>query len=219
MIKKMITKNKWKLIITSAVILLPILVGLILWNRLPEQIATHWGADGEADGFSSKAVAVFLPSALMLAVHWLCVLVTCADPGNKRQNEKVFGMILWILPVLSLIMNGLVYVNALGIDISVSMVTLVCVGVVFVIVGNYLPKCRQNHTIGIKVPWTLENEENWNKTHRVAGKVWVAGGLLLIAAAFLPEKMFLIVLLIAMVLLVGVPVLYSYFYYKKQAGN
>ena len=201
---------------TSIVILLPIIVGLILWNDLPQQIATHWGADGKADGFSSRAVAVFIPPLMILGVHWLCVLITCADPGNKGQNEKVLGIVLWISPILSVIMNGLVYVNALGIAVSVSMVTLIFTGILFVVIGNYLPKCKRNYTIGIKVSWTLENEENWNKTHRFAGKVWVAGGLALTAAGFLPEGILMIVLFAALGLLVAAPVLYSFLYHKKQ---
>ncbi len=188
--KNLMKKNKRALLMTSIVILLPIIVGLMLWNDLPP--------------------------LLMLGVHWLCMLVTCADPGNKGQNEKVLGMVLWISPIMSVIMNGLIYVNALGIDISVSMVTLICMGILFVVIGNYLPKCKRNYTIGIKVSWALENEENWNKTHRMVGKVWVAGGLLLIAAGFLTESLLLIVLLGALGLLVSVPILYSYFYHKKQ---
>ena len=219
MIKKMITKNKWKLVITSVVILLPIPVGIILWNSLPEQVAIHWGADGTADGFGSKAVAVFLMPVLILAMHWLCVLVTCLDPGNKRQNEKVFGIVLWLLPVLSVIMNGLVYVNALGLDVSVSGVTLMCMGAAFVVIGNYFPKCKQNHTIGIRVIWALEDEENWNKTHRMAGKLWVVGGFLMIIGAFMPEKWLFLVLFGSVFLLVGVPILYSYLYHRRQVKD
>ncbi len=219
--KNVMKKNKWALIMTSIVILLPIIVGLIVWNDLPQQIATHWGADGKADGFSSRAVAVFLLPLLMLGIHWLCALITCADPGNKGQNERILSMVLWISPILSVIMNGLVYANALGMAVSVSMVTPICMGILFVVIGNYLPKCKRNYTIGIKVSWALENEENWNKTHRFAGKVWVAGGLALIAAGFLPEGLLMIVLFAALGLLVGAPVFYSYFYHKKQVreGN
>ncbi|MBQ7380965.1 MAG: DUF1648 domain-containing protein [Clostridia bacterium] len=90
----MIRKNNWTLIITSVIILLPILAGLLLWNRLPEQVPTHWGVDGAADGWSSRAVAVFLMPALLLVFHWICIGITAADPGNRNQTPKAFGNIL-----------------------------------------------------------------------------------------------------------------------------
>ena len=91
----------------------------------------------------------------------------------------------------------------------------------FVIIGNYLPKCKQNYTIGIRIKWTLENEENWNATHRIVGKLWVIGGILLIISVFLPDFMILWVMVMAIIVLVIIPVLYSYMYYKKQVrkGN
>ena len=77
----MIKKNKGALILTSLVLLVPILVGLLLWDRLPEQIPSHWGINGEVDGWSSKAFAVFGFPCILLAMHWVCVLISSADPG------------------------------------------------------------------------------------------------------------------------------------------
>ena len=94
----MIKNNKWKLIISSAIILLPILVGLILWNSLPESLTTHWGADGNADGWSSKAFAVFVPPFFILVTHWICVLVTAADPKNRNQSKKSYSFGVVDLP-------------------------------------------------------------------------------------------------------------------------
>ena len=82
-------------------------------------------------------------------------------------------------------------------------------------VGNYLPKCRQNYTVGIKIPWTLHDEENWNHTHRMAGYLWIFGGLLMIANIFL--KWDWLVFAVVMVAVV-VPTIYSYLYYRKH-GN
>ena len=92
----MIKRNKLKLIFSSILIFLPSVVGLLLWNRLPESMTTHWGADGNADGFSGKAFAVFGMPLILLAIHWLCIFFTTKDPKNKDQNHKVFGLVLWI---------------------------------------------------------------------------------------------------------------------------
>lgn len=215
----MIKKNKKQLLISSIIILLPILAGLIIWNILPERIATHWGADGEADGWSGKAFAVFAIPLFMLALHWVCVFATTIDPKNKNQNNKILSMILWIVPIVSLITSGLVYAVALGSKISVDLVARILIGLLFVILGNYMPKCKQNYVIGIKVTWTLKSEENWNKTHRFAGKVWVLGGVLLLATMFVPMENFLYAFLVMALVLVLIPIIYSYTYYRKQQKN
>ena len=93
----MLKKNKNNLILSSIVISLPILVGLVLWNKLPDTFPTHWNCSGEADGFSSKTFAIFGIPLIMLALHWLCIWFTLKDPKNKEQSTKVFGMVLWIL--------------------------------------------------------------------------------------------------------------------------
>ena len=215
----MIKKNKWHLMISSIIILLPIVAGLLIWNYLPEQIATHWGIDGEPDGWSSKSFAIFGLPLILLAVHWICVFFTSLDPKNKNQNSKVFNMVLWILPVISLVVCGLTYAVALGNDINIGMAVRILLGILFVIIGNYMPKCRQNHTIGIKVSWTLHNEENWNKTHRFAGRLWVFGGVLLLATVFVPLDNFIYVFCPIILLMAFAPVIYSCVYYRKQIKN
>lgn len=212
----MIKNNKRSLILSSVVILLPVIAGLLLWNILPESMTTHWGADGTADGWSGKAFAVFGLPLILLAMHWLCVFVTAADPKNKNQNRKAFGMVLWIVPVVSLFSNAFVYATALGMDVHPEFFTAVVIGLMFIILGNYLPKCRQNNTIGIKIPWTLNDEENWNRTHRLAGKLWVAGGVIFLFAAFLPETVMVTVWVVALAVLAGVPMIYSYVLHRRM---
>ena len=212
----MLKQNKWTVLITSIIILLPVLFGLVFWNDLPEQMTTHWGLDGTADGWSSRAFAVFGLPLIIFVLHWLCIMVTLKDPKNKGQNGKVFGVVLWITPMVSLFVNGMIYAVSLGIEVHPNLIVNLLMGVTFVVIGNYLPKCKQNHTIGIKIKWTLENEENWNATHRFSGKIWVVGGLLLIFCAFLPAVVTPFMMIATIVLLVAIPFLYSYRYHKKQ---
>lgn len=212
----MLKKNKGKLLLTSLVILLPIVFGLFVWDKLPEQMVTHWGADGTADGWNSRSIAVFAMPIFILAAHWFCIFFTSRDPKNKNQSNKVFGMVLWICPVVSLLANALVYATALGKELDLQFFTCIPIGVMFVTIGNYLPKCRWNSTIGIKVKWALRNEENWNATHRLAGKIWVVGGVLIMLFAFLPEPTSMICLLILLTILALLPMGYSYYYYKTK---
>lgn len=136
----MIKSNKLKLIITSLVILLPILFGLIVWNKLPEQMVTHWGANGIANGWESREVAVFALPLFILFAHWICILSTSKSPKNKNQSDKTFGIVLWICPVTSLLANGMIYTTALGKEISPYFITLLLLGFLFTIIGIYLPK-------------------------------------------------------------------------------
>ena len=208
----MIKKNLKILIITSIIILLPMVAGLVLWNRLPEQVPFHWNAAGEIDGWAAKPVAVFVPSAVMLAFQWLCVLVTFTDPKKQNHPEKVKVLVLWLIPLITVFVSAFMYATALGGNVRVEMLMPILLGVVFIAIGNYMPKCKQNYTIGIKIPWTLASEENWNKTHRVAGFVWVICGALMMLAGFLGLFQ---ILLVAVLPMVFIPLVYSYILYRK----
>ena len=208
----MIKKNWKHLLITSIVIILPILAGLLLWNQLPEQVPSHWNAAGEVDGWSSKPFFVFGLPLILLAAQWLCVLGTGADPKRKNHPEKVLHLVLWIIPVISILLNTATYGVAFGIEVRMEVIMPIFIGIVFTIIGNYLPKCKQNYTIGIKIPWTLSSEENWNKTHRFAGRLWTVCGLAIVLTGFFGG--FWIFLPIAF-LMVLAPFIYSYLLFRK----
>ena len=209
--------KKIKLMISSLVILLPIAFGLIFWNQLPERIATHWGPNGDPDGWSSREFAVFALPLFLFAIHWLCVLVTSKDPKNKDKNQKAQSLVLFIIPILSLLVNGMMYMTALGMPLRVEMIMPVFFGLLFIVLGNYMPKCRQNYTIGIKISWTLNSEENWNATHRFAGKLWMIGGALIMLGVFLPTTYIFVAFFAITTLMVIAPAIYSYNFHKKES--
>lgn len=209
----MIKKNLKLLILTSVIILMPIVAGLLLWDKLPEQVPVHFNAQGVADGFGSRSMAVFGMPLFLLAVHWICTFVTSLDPKSKNIDKKPITLVLWLCPAISLLVNGIVYAYALGGEFNVGSVFMIFFGFLFVVIGNYMPKCKQNYTIGIKIPWTLNSESNWNYTHRLAGKVWVIGGLFIIATAFLN---WVWIFVAAAIIMVIIPVAGSYIYHKKE---
>ena len=208
----MIKKNWKMLVVTSIIILLPILAGLILWDQLPEQMPIHWDANGEVDGWSSKPFAIFGLPAIMLAAQWLCLLGTAADPKKANHAGKVVQLVLWIIPLLSVVLHTVTYAAALGKDVRMEMIMPVVIGLILTIVGNYLPKCKQNYTIGIKIPWTLNNEENWNKTHRFAGWLWMICGVVIMLTGFLGGVWIFFGVALLMVL---APLVYSYILHRK----
>ena len=210
-------KNKWTLVITSVIILLPMVIGLLLWDKLPDQVPYHWGVNGEVDGWATKTQAVFLMPLFMFAMQWFCTLMTGLDPKAKNATEsKLMGLVLWIIPVLNLFLHVMVYLAAFGRKVDMAAIMPLFMGALFVIIGNYLPKCKQSYTLGIKLPWTLSDEENWNKTHRLAGKLWVAGGLLCMPCALLSGVWSFIVMMSILVVMCAVPTVYSYRLYKKN---
>lgn len=212
----MIKENKKKLILTSIIILVPIIVGLILWNKLPDKIPTHWNAAGEVDGWSSKAFAVFGLPGFLFVVHWICLLGTNADPKKQNIEGKVLNIVFWVCPVISVLGAVLMYGTALGMQFAVEKIIPSLVGITFIIIGNYLPKCKQSYTMGIKLPWTLNDEDNWNRTHRLGGKLWVVCGLILIVSMVLPSHFMFAAFLVIITVAVLVPTVYSYLLFKKK---
>ncbi len=210
--REMIKKNLKVLILTSMVILLPVLAGVILWNQLPEQIPTHWNAVGEVDGWSSKPFAIFGLPLILLAAQWLCVLGTFADPKKESHPSKVLNMIFWIIPILSVVLFAITFAVAMGKEVRMEVVMPVFIGLLFAIIGNYLPKCKQNYTIGIKIPWTLNSEENWNRTHRFAGRIWLICGIIIMLTGFFGGFWIFLAVVLLMVL---APFIYSYALHRK----
>ena len=207
--------NKGAIIITTIICLLPVLIGIVLWDKMPNEIATHFGEDGVPNGWSSKAFAIFGIPLFITGCHLLCTVATCADPKNQRLGDKMFKLILWICPLVTLFCAVSIYGYALGMNINVEMIGRIFVGLIFVVVGNYLPKCRQNYTVGIKIPWTLHDEDNWNATHRFAGWVWIIGGLLFILDVFVNVGGMWGTLGL-MLVLAFVPMVYSFVYYVRH---
>ena len=215
----MLKQHKKTIILTSLLTLLPIPVGLLLWNRFPETMAIHWGITGEADGYASPGFAVLGLPLIMLAVQWLCIFFTARDKGNHGRNQKMFRLVLWIIPIISnLSLLGL-YAFALDVEFSPVAWTVVPMGLLFAVMGNYMPKTRMNSTMGIKVPWTYSSEANWNATHRFAGKVWVIGGILVALCGLLPLGWAVSGMIALMVGLCVLPIVYSFRFYKKEKAE
>ena len=209
----MIKKNKLKIIISSVITLLPMIFGFLVWDRLPENVATSFGWNGEITGYSSKMFAVVGLPAILTFVNLICIIATSADPRRKNINNKVFSIVLSIVPVCSLLCGICIYANALGYKISVESIMPVFMGVLFLVLGFILPKCKQNYTIGIKLPWTLHDEENWDKTHKLAGKLWIYGGIIMVVSGLFNLTFLFMAIIFALVI---IPTVYSYLIYKNK---
>ena len=208
--------NKKTLILTSVVMLLPILIGILLWNKLPDSMAVHFNFDNEADGYREKWFAVIIVPFILLAVHLIMAMIIAADPRKKNISSKVYGINIWILPSLSLALTVVIYVYNLGIHFNISLFLGIFLGITYIILGNYMPKTRQNYTIGCLLPWTYANEENWNKTNRLAGVINIIIGILVIINAAMGMFDIFYSLLMAVIIGYLIPLGYSYFLHAKK---
>ena len=199
----MIKNNKWRLIISSIIIILPCVLGFFGDKALP-------------DGSMGSPLFFFFIPAVLLAIHWICMLIASAIDKNPSQSKKATEMIFWTIPALSLVVCGIMYAISLGYDSKIHIVILSVMALAFMITGNYMPKITRNRTLGIKIKWTLANDENWNATHRFGGKIFVLAGFLALLAIPLSPDAFPFVAIFLIVFTALLPYAYSYRFYKKQ---
>lgn len=202
-------KNKKALIIAGILTLLPILIGLYYWDRLPDPMAIHFSFNGTPDGYGSKPLAVFGLPVLLLALEALGIFAISYDPKKKNISPKISSFIIWLIPAISLVVSFLMYSCNLGYKTDITKYCGLLIGILLIVSGNYLPKARQNYTVGIRIPWTLANEENWNRTHRLGGYLFVIGGFLITILSLLGKLSFPAFIIIVLVITL-VPILYSW---------
>ncbi len=207
-------KKNWKMfLISSITVLTPMIAGIVLWNQLPERIAVHFNVNNQPDNFASRAFTVFGIPLILLAIHVFACMCTFFDKKSKNIAKKPLTVLFWYVPVIGAVVMTVIYLFALKMSVNVGFVCIALVGAIFVVIGNILPKAGQNATFGVRIKPTLADGDNWFKTHRFAGALMVAGGIVIIATAFLCNPF----ILIGTVLIIGVlPVVYSYRYAAKH---
>ncbi|WP_026074522.1 SdpI family protein [Brevibacillus massiliensis] len=198
-----------------------ILIWVIALPKLPAELPVHWNFNGEVDRYESKAGAMLSMVGMMVLIYGLFVVVPRIDPqkANYKYFTKGYGIIVNSVLALMAIVNILTVLAGLGYDIPIGTLGNYVLGAIFIIVGNFMQQVRTNYFIGIRTPWTLCSETVWKKTHRLAGKVFFLGGLLIILAAFLPTDWKPAVTLTVVIITAGLPLAYSYWLYKKEIGK
>jgi len=195
---------------------MPIVWLLINWSALPDQMPIHFDFDGEPNGYGSKLVFIILPIGLYL----LMLLLPIIDP--RKKNYEIFSGTYFKLRIILTAFIGMIdsvilYNTLHGID-KMGIVVPISVFLLFTILGNYMGNFRPNYFVGIKVPWTLNSDEVWIKTHRFAGKLWFWGGLSGIVVLFFVKNPMTVMLPILLIIIV-IPIIYSYIIYQQIANN
>lgn len=187
------------------------------YNDLPDQVPVHWNIHGEVDNYGHKSLVTLVMPFLPLAVYVLMTFTPRIDP--KRNNYSKFGPTYEkIRTLIVAVMAGIALLPllaALGHSIDIGLIMRIFLPLMFIGLGNYMGKIRHNYFVGIKVPWTLASEEVWNKTHRLYGKLMVAGGILALAGAAAPPTAGFIILMAGIIIPAVIAVIYSYLMYTK----
>lgn len=199
-------------VITTILTLLPIILGAALYNKLPDTVVTHWGFNNEPNGWSPKWMACFGIPLIMAAINFVLSVVTDKEDTAVRTSKTVMSIVRWTVPVLSMLLVPMMLFSALGVPFDVEKIASAIVGLLLIVIGNYLPKCRRNKYVGIRLPWTLESDENWDKTHRLGGYVWMLGGLIMAIAPWIGKPQITLIVLLVIIL---IPTVYSFILHRR----
>ncbi len=196
--------------------LIPFIYLLFIWNSLPESVPMHWNGKGEIDRYGSKNELWGLTAMLSGLGYFLFLIIPKIDPKGKldKMGNKLNNLRLMMALFMSALSMFIIY----SVQQVESKPTLIfaLIGLLFAGLGNYFKTIKPNYFIGIKTPWTLENEEVWKKTHLFGGKLWFAGGLLIfILSLIIPNIYSFYVLMSVTVIISIIPIIYSYLEFKK----
>ena len=197
------------------VALLPFVYLAYIWNELPKEVPMHWNASGEIDRWGDKSELFMMLFMLTGITYFVFLIIPYIDPKQKLQNmgNKLNNLRL----ILALFMSALAIYILYSVQQKTSNPVLIfpLVGLLFAFLGNYFKTIKPNYFIGIRTPWTLENEEVWKKTHLIGGKLWFVGGLLMALTFVLPNKIQIYTFLAIAAVITIVPIVYSYLEFKK----
>jgi len=200
-------------------IIVAFLVNIVLYNKLPDLMPMHWNIAGEINSYGPKILVAFLSPILMLVI-WVAMLYSPKiDPkkDNYTKFDGSYAIITNALITFFFIIHIVILLISLGYNIAIDKVIPFMVGVLFVVMGNYLPKSKSNFFYGIKTPWTLTSEEVWKKTHRLGGKLFVISGLIIIVSSLLFKGNIQFIILLILIVIAGIiPTIASYFYAKNS---
>ena len=213
--RRQLGMGKWEPVYWAAA-MIPFAISLVFYQKLPEQVPTQWGWEGQVRGYSGRFMACFGIPAFMLVMELLIAAAFRLDPKwkNIRRSGVLGQLSRWFLVVLRILVQAVITAAGLGQPVDVSRIVSMFIGFAILVMGNYLPRCRYNFTMGIRTPWTLNDEKNWNKTHRIAGFFWTAGGILMVVLGYFRMAVLYFAVLAVIVL---VPVGYSYVLYRRES--
>ena len=208
-------------ILMVLIMAIPVMYTASIYSSLPSTIPTHFDINGRANAFGSKDMIWFttlLLAGVSAALYFLITNLPKIDPKKTAgQSPELFHKLAVILVVFMCALNLVIIYATQNGSFTITNLMLPLIGLLFLVLGNYMHSIKPNYFVGFRLPWTLENEDNWRKTHRLVGKLWVGGGLVItIATLLLPAKPGFIVFISIAIIITIIPTVYSYRYFKKH---
>jgi uncharacterized membrane protein len=212
-------KNTFETILAFILTMLPFGYLASIWATLPEKVALHFGIDGQPDRFGSKQellVTILMLMGVSFGIYFLLKNIEKIDPKQAAKLSKnTFNKLGFTLLVFFSLLS--IYIVQTTISKETGNFLFVIMGALFIAMGNLMHSIKQNYFVGLRLPWTLDNEDNWRKTHQLGSKIWFIGGLfILIAALLFSFKTVMIITVIAVAIMVLIPSIYSYQLFKNQ---
>lgn len=199
------------------IMVLPICYLAYMWHTLPEIVPTHFGIDGKPNDWSHKRALIFIVAGLTVGIYLLFTFIPVLDPKSKlaAMGNKYFLLKLFIIVFMS-VLCFLIIRSAAAMNLGDVKTFYIVIGGFFAVLGNYLQTVKPNYFIGIRTPWTLENETVWRKTHNLGGKLYFIAGLLIIILPFMLKENFRYFFLPIIIISSLIPIVYSFVIYKSS---
>jgi uncharacterized membrane protein len=210
--------RKW---IPLLIVLASVIASALVYPNLPTTIPTHWDMLGRPNGWSSRLWGAWVMPIFLLGTYALTRVLPKIDPrgGNYAKFGGAFDAMIVSIMLFMLGMHIIILRAALGYPVAMQRVVPIGVGALLVVIGNLLPRARPNWFIGIRTPWTLSSDRVWEKTHRVGGQVFVAGGILIVLGAVLMQQWAHVVLIAVIIICVATVLIYSYVEWKREQNT
>jgi uncharacterized membrane protein len=208
-------------IIVLCLVAIAVIAGALLWNQLPEQMASHWNANDEVDGYMPKFWGVFLMPLVTLGMLGLFLVLPGIDPlkANIAQFRGSFNLFILLISAFMLYIHGLTIAWSLGYqNFKMSSAMLPFLGLLFIFIGTMLRQAKRNFFIGIRTPWTLSSDTVWEKTHRLGSALFMASGALAFMGSFFGGMAAILLLLIPLLVSTFALLIYSYVVYRNETG-
>ncbi|MBS7009330.1 SdpI family protein [Anaerostipes sp.] len=194
-----------------------LLLSFAVFSSLPEQIPAHWNTQGAIDRYAPKLIIFLFPVFIFLmTVLFQAMRRTDPNSGNYKKFQKEYNRYNFVIGLVFFAVQIMTIAAAFRIDFNVNLIFCLGIGSLFIFLGNLLPKTKHNYFIGIRTPWALADEQNWFRTHRFTGKLWVTGGLVTALAALAPASLQVPVFLSVLAVIVIVPFIFSYLQFRKK---
>jgi uncharacterized membrane protein len=214
-------KSPFQTLLVIMLALIPVGYLSYIYPSLPETVPTHFDLSGNADAYGAKYTIWFpilLISAIIIGMHFLFKILPKIDPKKSaNQSPAMLGKLSVFLAVFMALIEISIIQATAGNTAILNKTLIPALGLLFAFIGNYMYSVKPNYFVGLRVPWTLENEDNWRKTHQYMSKFWVAGGLLILVIGLFTNLATGLVIMFCILLVITVlPVIYSYKLFKQK---